>query len=77
MDKIKFPFRVKVNGAYYEPGVIIQVEDADKFIRDGAEVVSRGKGDQPKPQPEETPSLFAEDAPKPQPKRTGRPKKQQ
>lgn len=69
MDKIRFPFRVKVNGAYYAPGEVIQVENADEFVRQGAEVVSRLAD-------EKEDGLFSDEAREP-PKRPGRPKKSQ
>lgn len=39
MPKIKFPYRVKLNGAYYEPGTAITVANADEYVKNGAAVV--------------------------------------
>lgn len=36
MAKIMFPYRVKVNGKYYEPGTAITVADAKKYVESGA-----------------------------------------
>lgn len=40
MYTIKFPFRTKVNGAYYNAGELIKVEDAAEYVKQGATVVS-------------------------------------
>lgn len=66
MDSIKFPYRVKVNGIYYQPGQVIRVNDASEYVKQGAEVVSIGEK-----QKKVSRSLFDDE-----PKRAGRPKKQ-
>lgn len=38
--KVKFPFRVKYNGAYYAPGDTVKVDDVDEAISNGAEIIS-------------------------------------
>lgn len=40
MVTIKFPFRVKLNGAYYNAGELIKVEDAAEYVKQGATVVA-------------------------------------
>lgn len=69
MDNIKFPYRVKVNGVYYQPGQVIRVNDAGEYVKQGAEVVAIGEK-----QKKVNRSLFDEE-PK-ESKRAGRPKKQ-
>lgn len=39
MAVIKFPYRAKVDGVYYEPGTKIKVSEADVHVSNGAVVV--------------------------------------
>lgn len=36
MAFVKFPHRVKVNGEYYAPGTLIEVDDAAEYVKQGA-----------------------------------------
>lgn len=36
MAFVKFPHKVKVNGAYYAPGTLIQVDNAAEYVKQGA-----------------------------------------
>lgn len=39
MMKVTFPFRVKSGGKYYAPGELVEVEDVDAAIMDGAKPI--------------------------------------
>ena len=36
MAFVKFPHKVKVNGEYYAPGTLIEVDDAAEYVKQGA-----------------------------------------
>lgn len=36
MAFVKFPHKVKVNGEYYAPGTLIEVDDAAAYVKQGA-----------------------------------------
>lgn len=40
MVTIIFPFKVKLNGAYYNAGELIKVEDAAEYVKQGAIIVA-------------------------------------
>lgn len=63
MAKVTFPFRVKSGGKYYAPGELVEVENVDDAIMDGAT-----------PIPEEQKSVMENPQSEEQPKR-GRTKK--
>lgn len=43
MAFVKFPHKVKVNGEYYAPGTLIEVDDAAEYIKQGAtEEIKKG-----------------------------------
>jgi len=44
MASVKFPHKVKVNGVYYAPGTVIEVEDPADYIKQGAIEVSKKTG---------------------------------
>lgn len=36
MAFVKFPHKVKVNGEYYAPGTLIEVDDTAAYVKQGA-----------------------------------------
>lgn len=36
MAFVKFPHKVKVNGEYYAPGTLIEVDNAAEYVKQGA-----------------------------------------
>lgn len=39
MALIRYPFHVRHKGAFYAPGAPIEVDDPEKYIRQGAELI--------------------------------------
>lgn len=50
MAFVKFPHKVKVNGVYYAPGTLIEVDNTAKYVKQGEEIV-RGNSKVAKPAP--------------------------
>lgn len=43
MAYVKFPFTVKLKGKYYAPNTLIEVDDAEQYVKQGAtEEIKKG-----------------------------------
>lgn len=53
MVRVKYPFHVKANGEYFNPGEAIEVEDAEAAVAQGAEVIVGRKPAQKTTEPDD------------------------
>ena len=56
MALIRYPHRVRHKGAFYAPGAPIEVDDPDKYIRQGAELIESSYKQTAKPEEKPKPA---------------------
>lgn len=54
--RVTYPFRVKHNGEYYDPGTVIDVDDVEAALASGATGLEGFRAEEEKPEEEEKPA---------------------